>query len=107
MVNNTFAERFWGSAANAIGQRVRVAGGEWATVIGVAADIKYVRINESPRPYFYLPFLQSHRSSMTLHARGFALALGTGPSADDVLVDNARAHVVALDADLPICLPLR
>ena len=29
MVNNTFAERFWGGAANAIGKRVRVAGGEW------------------------------------------------------------------------------
>ena len=33
-------------------------------MIGVAADVKYLRINESPRPYLYLPFLQSYRSSM-------------------------------------------
>ena len=44
--------------------------GEWRTVVGVAADVKYSRINEAPRPYFYLPFLQAYRSTMILHTRG-------------------------------------
>ena len=65
----------------------------WRTVIGVAADVKYLRINESPRPYLYLPFLQAYRSSMILHTQG--------PAPVDVLVDQARAYVGAL-ADLPI-----
>ena len=94
IVNGTLAQRFWGGASNAIGKRVRVADGEWRTVIGVAADIKYVRINEPPRPYVYVPFLQAYRSNMILYARG--------PAPVDVLVDQARAHVAALDADLPI-----
>jgi predicted permease len=94
IVNNTFAQRFWGGAANAIGKRVRVADGDWRTAIGVAADVKYSRINESPRPYVYLPFLQAYRSSMILHTRGAAPV--------DALVAQARAHVAALDADLPI-----
>jgi predicted permease len=94
MVNNTLAERFWGGAANAVGKRIRVADESWRTVIGVAADVKYLRINESPRPYVYLPFLQSYRSSMVLHTRG------TAPV--DGLVELARAHVTALDAELPI-----
>ena len=94
IVNNTFAQRFWGGAPNALGKRIRVADGDWRTVIGVAADVKYSRINESPRPYFYLPFLQSYRSGMILHTRG------TGSI--DRLVDQARASVTALDADLPI-----
>ena len=94
IVNNTLAQRFWGGAANAIGKRVRVGDGDWRTVIGVAADVKYAQINESPRPYVYLPFLQSYRSSMILHTRG--------PAPVDVLVDRARAHVTALDANLPI-----
>jgi macrolide transport system ATP-binding/permease protein len=104
IVNNTLAERFWGSAANALGKRVRVAGDDpstnsgptsgWRTVIGVAADVKYLRIDESPRPYLYLPFLQAYRSRMILHTQG--------PAPVDVLVDQARAHVGALDADLPI-----
>ena len=70
IVNNTLAQRFWGGAANAIGKRVRVGDGDWRTVIGVAADVKYLRINESPRPYVYLPFLQAYRSSMILHTAG-------------------------------------
>ena len=104
IVNNTLAERFWGGAANAMGKRVRMADDDpstssgpmsgWRTVIGVAADVKYLRINESPRPYLYLPFLQAYRSSMILHTQG--------PAPVDVLVDQARAHVGALDADLPI-----
>jgi len=94
MVNMTFAQRFWGGAAHAIGKRVRTGDGEWRTVVGVAADIKYSRINETPRPYVYLPFLQSYRSSMILHTRGAAPV--------DLLVKQARAAVAALDADLPI-----
>lgn len=94
IVNNTLAQRFWGGAAKAIGKRVRVADGDWRTVIGVAADVKYSRINESPRPYVYVPFFQSYRSSMILHTRGSAPVT--------VLVDQARARVAALDADLPI-----
>ena len=94
VVNDTLAGRFWGGAGNAIGKRIRVGDGGWQTVIGVAADVKYLRINESPRPYFYLPFLQSYRSSMILHTRG--------PAPVERLVEQARAHVAALDADLPI-----
>jgi putative ABC transport system permease protein len=63
-------------------------------VVGVAADVKYARIDEAPRPYLYLPFLQSYRSGMTLHTRGAAPV--------NVLVDQARARVAALDPDLPI-----
>jgi predicted permease len=94
IVNQTLAQRFWGGAANAIGKQIRVADADWRTVIGVAADVKYSRINESPRPYLYLPFLQSYRSSMILHTRGSAPV--------ERLVDRARAHVAALDPDLPI-----
>jgi predicted permease len=94
IVNATLAQRFWGGAANAIGKRVRVAEGDWRTVVGVAADVKYSRINETPRPYFYVPFFQSYRPSMILHTRGAAPI--------NVLVDQARARVAALDPDLPI-----
>ena len=94
IVNNTLAQRFWGAAADAIGKRLRVGDGDWRTVIGVASDVKYARIDEAPRPYVYLPFLQSYRGSMVLHTRG--------RGAVDRLVEQARASVAALDADLPI-----
>jgi predicted permease len=94
IVNRTLAHRFWGGAADALGKRVKVGEGEWRLVVGVAADVKYSRIDEAPRPYVYLPFLQSYRSSMVLHTRG--------TSSVDRLVDQARASVLALDAELPI-----
>ena len=50
IVNGTLAQRFWGGASNAIGKRVRVADGEWRTIIGVAADIKYVADQRTPAP---------------------------------------------------------
>ena len=94
IVNKTMAERFWGGAENAVGKRIRVGAGEWRTVVGVASDIKYLRLSEPPRPYVYLPSLQFYRSKMVLHTRGAAPI--------DVLVDLARGHVAALDVDLPV-----
>jgi predicted permease len=94
IVNDTLARRFWGSAPNAIGKRLRLAAGESRTVVGVAGDVKYARINEDPRPFVYLPFLQSYTSNMILHTRGSA-----GPVK---LLEQARGHVQTLDPNLPI-----
>jgi len=94
VVNNTLAQNFFGGPATAIGKRLRVGSGDWRTVIGVAADVKYAQLNEPPTPFVYMPFFQAYRSSMTLHARG------TAP--DNVLVDQARARIAALDPELPL-----
>jgi predicted permease len=94
VVNHTLAERFWGSADAAVGQRIQITGSDWSTVIGVVADLKYSRINEGPRPYFYQPLTQHYRSAMILHARG--------TEAVDVVVERARRHVLAVDPQLPI-----
>jgi predicted permease len=94
IVNNTLAQRFWGGAAPALGKRIRAGLGDWRTVIGVAADVKYSKINEPPRPYFYVPFLQEYRSAMILQTRG--------PAPVNVLLDQAKAHATELDADLPV-----
>jgi len=94
IVNGTLARRFFGGAQGALGRRIRVAEDEWRTIVGVAADVKYVRIDESPRPYVYLPTGQAYQPSMTLLTRGSSPA--------DVLAGQVRAHVVALDANLPV-----
>jgi len=108
IVNRTFAERFLGGAAAAIGRRIRIGDDGWRTVVGVAADVKYSRINEAPRPYVYLPFLQAYRSGMVLHIRA-SMPPGASPSTAaassasmDRLLDEARARVAALDANLPV-----
>ena len=72
IVNETLARRFWSDPSAAIGQRLRVGTDGWRTVIGVARDIKYSRVTERPRPYVYLPLLQTYQSSMVLHVRGIS-----------------------------------
>ena len=57
IVNQTMADRFWPGMI-AVGHRVRIRG-EWRTVVGVARDIKYHRINEEPRSFIYLPSFQA------------------------------------------------
>jgi predicted permease len=94
LVNTTLAQRFFGGGAQAIGKRIKLGTGDWRTIVGVVADVKYSRINESPRPYVYLPFFQAYVTSMILHTRG--------PAPVDHLVALGRQHVAALDADLPV-----
>ena len=94
VVNNTLAHTFWGGAVDALGKRVRVGDGAWRTVIGVAADVKYLQINEASRPYVYLPLFQSYRSDMMLHTRG--------PAPVEALVEQAREFVAAVDPELPM-----
>jgi macrolide transport system ATP-binding/permease protein len=56
IVNQTMANHFW-PGKDATGHRLKMRG-EWRTVIGVARDIKYHRMNEEPRPFLYSPALQ-------------------------------------------------
>ena len=74
------ARRFWGTPANAIGKRLRFAAGTggWRTIVGVAKDVKYARLNEAPRPHVYLPFEQSYMPNVTLQVR----AAAPSPTAD-------------------------
>lgn len=92
IVNQTFATRFWGTPDQAIGRRLRLGTAPWRTVVGVAADVKYARVDEAPRPYFYLPLDQAYRSDMILHTRGGDV---------EHLLERGRGYVASLDANLP------
>jgi predicted permease len=99
IVNETLARRFWGGPEGAIGRQLGTA--EWTTgvpttmtVIGVARDIKYVRLNEEPRPYVYLPFSQAYGPMMAVHVRARLAA----PD----LVDRVRRYIATTDPNVPI-----
>jgi len=56
VVNQTMAKRFW-PGQDPTGHRVHIYG-DWRTVVGVARDIKYHRMNEPSQCFIYLPELQ-------------------------------------------------
>ncbi|HEX9760362.1 MAG TPA: FtsX-like permease family protein, partial [Candidatus Acidoferrales bacterium] len=54
---------------NPVGQTIQVTGGPAAEIIGVARDIKYYTLGESPRPFIYLPLAQAYTPNAILHIR--------------------------------------
>jgi predicted permease len=72
VVNQTFAERFFGGK-DPIGRRILVSG-DWMTVVGLAKDSKYFHPGESAQPYMYVPFKQyffsGHNNFMFIRTAG-------------------------------------
>ena len=92
IVNETMAARYW-AGRDAVGGRVRIGKNDYE-VVGVARDIKYSQINETPRPYMYLALDQYFVSSAVLHVRS-----ATSPAA---LLPVIRDVVRTLDPNLPV-----
>ena len=88
IVNETMAKRFW-PGQDATGHRLRVWG-DWRTVVGVAHDTKYHRINEPPQSFLYVPSLQTHGTDANIIVRS---ALPTAAVANAV-----RAAAMSLDS---------
>src|SRR4029434_10037071 len=93
IVNETFARRFWTSAAAAVSGRFQT-NGEWATIVGVARDSKYANLAEPARPYFFVPFTQFPDPTLFVHVRS--------SSASPAVLERVAANAHALDPTLPV-----
>ena len=92
VVNETMARRYW-SGGDAVGRIVDFGAGP-ATVVGVARDGKYGRLNEQPRNYMYVPLAQMFRHDALLIVR---------TSGDPAAVMPAlHATIADLDPNLPL-----
>jgi ABC-type antimicrobial peptide transport system permease subunit len=74
--------------------RIREVFVELREVVGVARDSRTRSLDESPTPYFYLPFLQHYQPNMTLEVR-----TAGDPTA---VIPAVRRQIAALDRDLPV-----
>ena len=66
--NETVTRRYW-SGRDPVGGTIRFGSGP-VTIVGVAKDGKYQRLNEAPRNQLYLPVAQNYRPDMVLHVHG-------------------------------------
>jgi len=67
IVNQTVVARYW-RGRNPIGQRLQVKG-NWVQVVGVAKVSKYYSMDETPRPFFYVPLRQYFAIQPDIHIR--------------------------------------
>jgi putative ABC transport system permease protein len=92
VINETAARRYW-KDRDPIGERL-MAEGRSFTVVGVARDGKYSDLTEAPRPYLYLPVMQSFAPALVVHVRSHAGLEG--------LAAALRREVQALDPAVPL-----
>ncbi len=73
-----------------IGEKMKVAG-RLVEVIGVVKTAKYMRWDEPPRPFFYLPYAQDYAPRMTLHVESAGNVFGVvRDQAREVPMSDAR-----------------
>ncbi|HKP75985.1 MAG TPA: ABC transporter permease, partial [Longimicrobiaceae bacterium] len=95
IVNRVLARRIWGSE-NPIGKRFRFgpADSTWFTVVGVARETKYHKLNDPDLPQLYLAHAQQGWRTLSIVVRT------TGDAA--ALAPSVRQAVRAIDPDLPL-----
>ncbi|NNM31919.1 MAG: FtsX-like permease family protein [Gemmatimonadetes bacterium] len=96
IVDERFAERFWGGA-NPIGQTVSGWGLEDAEVVGVVGHVKNYGVAAESREELYMPHRQRPYLSMYLIVR-------TALTPEDLL-GPVRALVAELDPNVPVTAP--
>src|SRR5215207_7381359 len=97
IVSQTLAERYFGSAAGAVGRRLKLAPGDteepWRVVVGVAGDVRYREL-QNARLDIYVPHAQG-----TANLNHFAVR-STLTTSDALAL--ARREVAALDPELAV-----
>jgi predicted permease len=95
VINQALAEALW-PGRSPIGRRFRIGHGEEVVeVIGVVRTARYRSLVEGPRPFYYRPFAQVYRPSMTLHV----LTVSSDPYE---VLQSVRRALDELDRDLPL-----
>jgi putative ABC transport system permease protein len=98
VINQSLAERYWGSADKAIGRRMaengRDASPKWLTVVGVVAVSKQTSLLSEAEPEVFQPYADHDLPPMSLLIRAKADPLS--------LAAAVRREVQQLDAQLPV-----
>lgn len=95
IVNETMARRYWPNTSP-VGKRMRMGGGAWQEVVGVAGDVKHWGLERPVNPEVYFPQAQRVWDGLT-----FVISTETTPAS---LVGPMREQLRAVDPDLPLSM---
>ena len=98
IINETFARRIF-PREDPLGKRLVIPRNKddhsYSEIVGIVKDVKYERLTEPSRPYFYLPLLQRYESGVMLLVR----SRDGSPAA---LAGRLATEVQALDKNFPV-----
>src|SRR5207302_9056802 len=92
IVSKSLADLYWPNE-NALGKRLKPAmpGGDWCTVVGVAADVRHWAADVDVEPTAYYPYTQVPAAFLPLLEGTMSMAVRRGDSAG--LLSSIRAAV--------------
>jgi predicted permease len=94
VINHEFADRMFGSVANALGRSYKLQNGTRVQVVGIAEDGKYLSLTESQQPAMFLPFVGSPETS------GYLLVRSSRDP--EQVAASIRNKIHKMDAALPV-----
>jgi predicted permease len=97
IVNDAFAERFFGSPAAAVGRIIQIGFGPTetaSTVVGVVGSVRHTSLAEAPAPEFYRPLAQTLPVAVAVVAKTAGRPDGVAPA--------VRQAVWSVNRDVPI-----
>lgn len=92
VIDERMAERYF-EEQDPLGRRIRIAGGEMATIVGVVGAVQQDALEEPTRPYVYLPIAQRSYLSTSVAVK---------TSREQPLAMAGDLRRVAAEFDLPI-----
>jgi putative ABC transport system permease protein len=103
IINERAAALFWPSA-DPLGQRIRFGKGDWATVIGIAADTHSIGLRRPPVPEIFGPYAQNPTTqiSVALRTDGEPLELLAGLR--ETLTGIDRGATITYSNSMPVLL---
>jgi putative ABC transport system permease protein len=101
IVSESLAKLYW-PKENALGKRLKpeLTGGEWCTVVGVAADVRHWAADVDVEPTAYYPYAQVPEAFLPLLEGSMTIALRSRNAAG--LLSSIRSAVADVDKTVPI-----
>jgi predicted permease len=109
MVSENFARENWGSAANAVGKRVRQFDSTpWEEVIGVVEDVRVHGVDEKAPAVVYWPALIDNpytQKPSLFSQRGVRFMIRSDRAGTQTLLNQVQQAVWSVNANLPVASP--
>jgi putative ABC transport system permease protein len=102
IVSKSLAQRYWPNA-DPLGHHLRpnIADAPWYTVIGVAAEVRHLGLDQGTEPTAYYPYTQMPKSVVAISERTMTIVLrASGNPA--TLQQSIRQAVASVDKTVPV-----